>query len=641
MSINEFTYEKQIENYGFLNISSSPIRGKIGNIEYNAKKIIECVSDEYEKGANILLLPELALSSYTCGDLFLSNSLLSKIEKAIDDILKSTKDKDILFVFGSPILNNNKAYNCAVVCFKGEVLAIIPKTNISNTNEYEMKYFHLANEDINYINFLNKKTPFTNKILFQNTKYKNEIIGVVLSNDLSMNESLCSMHIKNGATIILNLASDSETVYSFNNKETLMKAASLKNKCAYIYSSSSTNESTTDELYSGSCYIYENGIMLNKNELFSNESILSTIDLDLIMNQRNTKEFELLSNKTHLIIPFSSATNGRIYRNYEKEPFLEKDINKKKEIYEKIINMQALGLCNRLKSIKLEKVILGLSGGLDSTLAFLVCIKAMDYLNLPHKNVIAITLPCFGTSKRTKRNAKILANAYNTSFLEISIKKSVMQHLKDINHDINEKNTTFENAQARERTQVLMDYANKVNGLVIGTGDLSELALGWCTYNGDQMSNYSVNGSIPKTLIRDIIKEISKDSPAKTALLDILNTPVSPELLPPNIDGKIAQLTEEVVGPYILHDFFIYHFLTNKFDVKKIYKIAILTFKDIFDEETIKKWLKFFIKRFFSQQFKRNCMPDGIKVTDISLSPRGGYIMPSDADSSSFLNELE
>lgn len=630
--INNICYEVQESNYGFLNVCSTPLNGKIANIEHNAKEIINSVLKHNEMGVNLIVFPELALTSYTCGDLFLSSSIKDKLDTNIKYILNETKNLETLIIFGSPYVHEGKLYNTAFVCFKGKVLGIVPKNNYSDY-EYESKYFSLPN-NINYTQFLDQKIPFNTNLVFINTKYKNETIKIEFSSSLYLSGASNS-----SASIVVNLSATNETITSEKERETLLKSASLKNRCAYIYSSTSLNESTTDVLYSGACLVLENGEIINKNNLFSNDAVISTIDLNLIENIRTKNKFN--SNNNELIIPFSCSINKNFYREYTKTPFLENNREEKYNTYDKLINMQALALAKRLKSTNISKVVLGLSGGLDSTLAYLVCVRVMDILSLPHENVIAITLPCFGTSSRTKENAEMLAKIYNTTFIEIPIKDAVVQHLKDIDHDINNKNTTYENSQARERTQVLMDYSNKVNGLVIGTGDLSELALGWCTYNGDHMSMYSVNGSLPKTLIRDMILYLSSKSAAKDVLLDILDTPVSPELLPPDEQGKIAQLTEEVVGPYILHDFFIYHLMKHNFSISKIYTITLNTFSDMFDEETIKKWLKFFVRRFFNQQFKRNCMSDGIKVTDISFSPRGDLKMASDADSSSFLNELE
>ncbi len=637
-----FNLEECSSPFGYINVAAISLEIKVSDINYNADKIISKIHEYQNK--QIIVFPELSLTSYTCGDLFLNRSLKDNTLKAIEKILKETKNIPSLFVFGAPLEKDCKLYNCAIVCFKGEILGVVPKSNIPNYNEfYEKRYFEEGNSKLDSISLFGKNIPFSTNLLFQNTLNPKEIIGIEICEDLWVLDSPHISHIKAGASIILNLSASNETIGKDEYRQDLIKMASAKGIASYIYVSANQEESTTDLLFSSCSAIYENGKMLSYQPPFENKDALATLDLDYLFNERvRMNTFVKCDNENYQIIPFQNAftlKDEEIKLYYKQNIFLPENENKIVR-YKKILKMQALGLAKRMKHVKAAKLVLGLSGGLDSTLAFLVCIECLDLLNLDHKNLIAITLPCFGTSSRTKNNAEKIAKAYNTTFLEISIKDSVVQHLKDISHDLNTFDTTYENAQARERTQVLMDYANKVNGLVVGTGDLSEIALGWSTYNGDHMSMYSVNASLPKTLIQDMVYVLAKNSTSNEVLLDILNTPISPELLPPNKE-KISQITEDLIGPYQLHDFFLYLFIRYQFSVKKIYFISKIVFKDKYDENEIKKWLTKFIKRFFSQQFKRSCMPDGIKIGSVSLSPRGDWRMPSDATCETYLEELK
>ncbi len=640
---NDVELKNKEENYGYINIAASPIHIEIANPLENAKNIVNEVKTHALNNIQIAVFPELALTGYTCGDLFLNQSIKDACITSIKWILENTENDDVLFAFGTPFEFEEKLYNVAFVCYKGKVLGIVPKSHIPNYNEfYELRHFTPGKNNLSHVYLFNQKIPFSSKLLFKNIINPNSVIGVELCEDLWVNDSPSTELCKAGASIILNLSASNEIIGKEEYRKDLVKMASAKNICAYAYCSSSYEESTTDLLFSGACLISENGRIIKDSSLFEFQSITATIDLNLIHNRRLELNTFIRNQENIFVVGYEQSLNNVIASiNYSKTPFIPLTHDDKKIRYNKILKMQALGLVRRMKHTNCKRVVLGLSGGLDSTLAYLVANKAMDILNYDHKNIIAITLPCFGTSSRTKQNAEYLARDYNTTFLEISIKDSVLKHLDDIKHDITLKDVTFENAQARERTQVLMDYANKVNGLVIGTGDLSEIALGWSTYNGDHMSMYGVNSSIPKTLIKDMIKILSEDSPSKETLLDILDTPVSPELLPPDERGNISQMTEDKVGPYILHDFFLYHFIRNHFSIKKIYFIAKRTFENEFSEDVIKKWLTVFVKRFFNQQFKRSCMPDGVKIGTVSLSPRGDLRMPSDASYKALIKELD
>lgn len=632
---------KPVNNMGFINVCCTTLHTKVSDINYNAEEIIKNVK-LYQKN-KIILFPELCLTAYTCHDLFLNRTLKDLILTNIQHILEETKMINSLIVFGAPLEKESRLYNCAFICFKGKIIGIVPKSFLPNYNEfYEGRHFTEGDASLDSVNLFGYDIPFSTNLLFQNALNPLEIIGVEICEDLWVPNSPHIRHVEAGATIILNLSASNEVIAKEEYRENLIKYTSAKTISAYLYTSVCEDESTTDVLFSGVSYIYENGRCLAQSRPFENKPCIATIDLDYLINERiNMTSFFKNNTTGYKIINYENDIPLEdIYRCYSKYIFIPSENNRKKT-YEKIITMQALGLAKRLKHTHLEKMVLGLSGGLDSTLAFLVLIKCAEILNIDKKNIIAITLPCFGTSQRTKDNASKLTEIYHTSFLEISIKESVIQHLKDLNHPLDVYDVTYENAQARERTQVLMDYANKVGGLVIGTGDLSEIALGWSTYNGDHMSMYAVNSSLPKTLIRDMVNYFSEESSAKEVLLDILSTPVSPELLPTNKKGEISQLTENYIGPYELHDFFLYMFIRNHFSIKKIYFITYLTFSDTYSKEDIKKWLKIFIKRFFSQQFKRSCMPDGIKIGSVALSPRGDLRMPSDASVDSFIQEVD
>ncbi len=634
---------KQSENMGFVKVACATIDTIVADVFKNGEAIIEKVKECAEKDVKLLVFSELTLTGYTCQDLFLQNTLLNSVVDGVKNILIATKDIDMVIIFGAPVLVENKCYNAAIVALKGKILGIVPKTALPNYNEfYELRHFAPAPNKNYMISYADQYVPFGNKLLFRNSNYTKWVMGVEICEDLWIPSTPSTNHAIAGATIICNLSASNEIVGKKEYREMLVSSTSARLVCAYLYCSSGNGESTTDLVFSGANIISENGSIINKSELFTNETIITEIDLEKLVNERqkmtsypkeNKEGYKLISFDLPLITP-------TITRKFSPTPFIPSDEQERYQRAMWILKLQVMGLVKRVEHTHAKTLVIGLSGGLDSTLALLVSVEAMKECKRDLKDIHAITMPCFGTSKRTKNNAYNLANELGVTLLEINISAATKQHLKDIGQDENDHSVTYENAQARERTQVLMDYANKTGGLVIGTGDLSELALGWATYNGDHMSNYGVNCSIPKTLVKHIVYHYAKHhKKVEATLLDILDTPVSPELLPLK-EGEIAQKTEEIIGPYELHDFFLYHLLRNHYSVKKIYFLAKLAFNGYYDEETIKKWLNNFIRRFFSQQFKRSCLPDGVKVGSVSLSPRGDLRMPSDASSNVWLEEL-
>lgn len=639
-------YIEQDHCHGLINVGCYSLKVKVGNVKENVNIIKNAISRAIKNNISILVLPELCICGYTCGDLLIHSSLHDEIKKGIKELKTFTKDNDILVFIGAPISFNNTLYNCALVMQNGKILGAIPKRYIPNYKEYyEGRYFASFNEENTFIIIDNEEIPFGNKILFQNDQYLKEIVSGEICEDGWLTHSPSLDQAENGATIIANLSASNESIGKDKTRRILVQEASRKLNCAYLYCSSSCEESTTDLLFSGATMIGECGDILLENQSFLPNDLEYTIDISRIKNIRRSQTSFVTKLKDDFIVVHYTAKRtipNNIIRNLSKHPFIYSNFSNEEIDYSRVLLMQSLGLARRLQSINSKKVVLGLSGGLDSTLALLVAIKAFDILNYDKKDIICITLPCFGTSKRTFNNATALSNKLGNTLIEINISNSVTQHLKDLNHDENLYDVTYENSQARERTQVLMDYANKVNGIVLGTGDLSEISLGWSTYNGDHMSMYAVNASIPKTLIRKMVSYFANNDfkIVKDTLLDILDTPISPELIPSS-SNRIEQITEDIVGPYELHDFFLYHLLNSNHSFSKIYLLAKLTFKDTYSPKEIKLWLKIFIKRFFSNQFKRSCMPDGIKVTSISLSPRGDLRLPSDISYQSFIDEID
>lgn len=634
---------KQDECLGFIKVASCNFDVSINNVKKNVESIYSKIEEAYQNDAKIIVFPELSLTGYTCGDMFYQDSLLKQVEEGLDILKNKLSEIDAFVVVGAPLRKDGKLYNCGIALHKNNILGVVPKMFLPNYGEfYEQRYFEQPILGNSYIDLLDNTYPFGTKLLFKNLHCSDEVIGIEICEDLWMSLAPSTFHSLAGATIECNLSASNETLHKDDIRRDLIKVHARKINTGYIYASASYFESTSDVIYSGHNIIAEPDGIISESELFKSNITYGEIDLDRIKSERiKNNSLEAFDNKDFTIIPFAChLVIPTITRKYKKLPFIDEDPSKSKEIVLKAIEMQGYALARRLKHINCQNIVLGLSGGLDSTVALFGMVKAFDILGYDKKNIHTLTMPCFGTSSRTKNNAIKLAEYFGVTLKEINIKDSVIQHLKDIDHDINDRSVTYENAQARERTQILMDYANKVNGLVIGTGDLSEIALGWSTYNGDHMSMYSLNTTFTKTFIREMTRVLAEVHPQiKDVLLDILGTPISPELIPPK-DGQISQLTEDLVGPYELHDFFLYHFIYKHMSARKVFMIAKETFKNDYKIETIKKWLITFIKRFFNNQFKRSCSPDGPKISEVSLGPRGDLRLPSDGSYLSFLEEL-
>lgn len=635
--------------YGFVKTAAATPKIRVADCEYNANQIIDCVKDAYQNGASLLVFPELCVTGYTCSDLFLQSTLLKAAEKAVSKIKNETKDLDIVFVVGVPIAVKQSLYNCGVVICKGKILGAVPKVNIPNYSEfYEVRHFTSGKNAVESVSYAGEdEVLISARQIFRCCGMDDFTFGVEICEDLWVADSPSINLTKSGASIICNLSCSDDLIGKAQYRRDLVKMQSAKLCCAYVYCDAGFGESTTDMVFSAQNIIAENGTIVSESCRFNNGITYADIDVERLMSERrktNTYTDEINSDKRAFCVGFDLEERDTVLtRTFPCTPFVPSDKSDLENRCEEILTIQATGLATRLAHTGIQNVVLGLSGGLDSTLALIVCVHAFNMLSLDRKNIHTVTMPCFGTTKRTKSNAEKLAEAYGVSFEEINITLAVRQHFSDIGHDESVTNITYENSQARERTQILMDLSNKYNGLVIGTGDLSELALGWATYNGDHMSMYAVNASIPKTLVRYLTAYEAQKSNGilKEVLFDVLDTPVSPELLPPDKNGEIAQKTEDVVGPYELHDFFLYYLVRFGYTPSKIYYMAKLSFKDKYSEETIKKWITVFIKRFFSQQFKRSCLPDGPKVGSVTLSPRSDWRMPSDASVKAWLDDLE
>lgn len=626
----------------FIKVGAACPVTKVADIAYNVENIYSCIEDGYTNGVKFLVFPELCITSYTCGDLFLSSSLLNESIDGINQIVKKSKGVDMLIAIGAPLLHNNVLYNCAYVIFDGKILGIVPKSYIPNYSEfYEKRWFTEGVgvvDDTTNLPFQND-IPFGTNLIFKSGDYK---FGIEVCEDLWVTIPPSSYLSLLGANIIGNLSASNELVSKKEYRVSLIANQSARCLSSYIYSSAGVHESTTDLLFSGHLVIGENGSILNENQRFQrkNEIITSIVDIFRLNSERLKN---LSFRDCSKIVPFKGKyidfkfNNDKIDkfdRFVDKHPFVPSNEHEREERCKEIFNIQSSALAKRFEHTGLKKAVIGISGGLDSTLALLVIVKTFKLLDISTENIITITMPGFGTTDRTYNNALNLCRELNCDLREINIVKAALQHFEDIGHDKDIHDVTYENVQARERTQILMDIANKEGGLLIGTGDLSELALGWCTYNGDHMSMYSVNPSIPKTLVRYLVRYVAENESneiASSTLLDILDTPVSPELLPKGKDGDIIQKTEDIVGPYELHDFFLYHFIKHGASKERILFLAEVAFKDDYSKEEIQKWLDKFIFRFFTQQFKRSALPDGPKVGSISLSPRGDWRMPSDA----------
>ncbi len=630
---------------GFIRVKTASPKIGVANVKKNTELVIAEIEKADKEKVNLLVLPELCLTGATCGDLFFSDLLLDEAKKGIIEIAKYTKDKYPVVVVGLPVVNSGKIYNCGAVVHNGEVLGFVPKTYPSNSGESaELRYFTPADKDsCGWIDLGELPTAqLSSELVFENREMNGFVLGVEVGSDISAPISPSTKLCLGGATVIANCGASAEYIGNEEYRKETVKATSARLNCGYIYANAGEGESTQDLVFAGHSVIAENGEIIAENKPFSSEASCTTeIDLKKLLSERR-KNTAFKTNDYFCYIYFEQKPiDIELTREFDKNPFIP-DKNDYARA-ERILTIQAKGLAKRLVASYSKTAVLGLSGGLDSTLAILVAIKAMDILGRPHSDVVAVTLPCFGTSSRTKSNAVVLAEALGVTLREINIGKAVMQHFEDIGHDPSVTNVTYENSQARERTQVLMDIANQVNGLVVGTGDMSELALGWATYNGDHMSMYGVNASVTKTLVRFVVNYVAQNSPEeiKKVLLDVIDTPVSPELLPTDDKGDMTQKTEDLVGPYELHDFFLYYTVRYGMTPEKIYRMAKHTFKGEYSDETIYKWLQTFTRRFFAMQFKRSCMPDGPKTGTVSLSPRGDWRMPSDAESAVWMGRIE
>jgi len=619
---------------GTVRVACANINLKIASPIENAGLICKKSAELALNGANIIVFPEMVLTGASCGDLLFQRELIFGVESAITQIKDFSENLNALIFVGSPLVIGGKLYNTAICFCKGKIIGVIPKTNLSID---ERRYFVSA-DCAKKIILCGQETDFGSLVL-SNTLMPLLKIGVELSGDLLAPIPPSSRLCEQGANLIINLSATPEIVGRDNLRANLVSSQSYRGICAYVLVDTSLGESTTDNVWGGHKIVAEYGKIIAESKPFENEQILAEIDLEYIENKRIKSS---LNTTQATLVPFELEISGSSKRVYSKTPFIPTDKQEFKSRAELILTMQAEGLAKRVAHTNSKTLVLGISGGLDSALAMLVCVRAFKKLGKNLKEIIAVTMPCFGTSQRTYQNAVGLTEGLGLTLKKVEIGDSVLSHFKDIGHNPEEHDTAYENAQARERTQVLMDIANKEWGLVVGTGDLSELALGWATYNGDHMSNYGVNGSIPKTLVKALVLyEANKiGGKVRQYLKDIVDTPVSPELIPTE-QGNIKQKTEDLVGPYILHDFFLYHFLSSGFSPKKIYAIACRTFEKEFDEQTIKKWLTNFVRRFFAMQFKRSCLPDGVGVGSIGLSPRSAYKMPSDATSKLWLDEIE
>lgn len=634
--------------HGFIKVAATTPKIKVADTGFNTTAIIEKITEAYEYGARIIVLPELCITGYTCQDLFAQEMLLSGALEGLKEIQKAAEDMDALIFVGLPMEKVGKLYNVAAAIFKGDVLGFVPKRFIPTYHEaYEGRHFAEGNEQAEEIMYNGTKVPFGTDILFevQEGALKGLCVACEICEDLWVPMSPSVRHSMAGANVIVNLSASSESVGKDRYRHLQVTSAATKMIAGYIYCSAGEGESTQDLVFGGHNMICENGKMLAESKKFAGSTIYGDLDINRLRHERrkmSTYDAALAREHKHIAIQFKEVET-RLDREFSNMPFIPADEAECRERCEEILTIQAYGLKKRLEHTNCKNAIVGISGGLDSTLAILVVAKAFDLLGIDRANIHAITMPCFGTTDRTYDNACTLTRTLGATLEEINIKESVALHFRDIKHDINNHNVTYENSQARERTQILMDIANRENGMVIGTGDMSELALGWATYNGDHMSMYGVNGGVPKTLIRHVVKyyaDTCGNEELERVLLDVLDTPVSPELLPP-VDGVISQKTEDLVGPYELHDFYLYYMLRCGFSPEKLYRIACKTFDGVYDRETILKWLKNFYRRFFTQQFKRSCLPDGPKVGSVSVSPRGDLRMPSDACATVWLAEVD
>ena len=631
---------------GFLKVAAMTPQIRVADPLYNAARICECIDEGEEKKAKIMVFPELCITGYTCGDLFLQETLLEQAKQALMVIAEHTDGVDALIFVGLPLERDYRLYNVAAVLNCGEIMGFVPKSEIPSYGEHaEGRYFTAGNEMPVMVDFDGQEIPFGTNLLFTSDAIDGLSVACEICEDALVAKNPSVDHVAAGANVIVNLSASAEYVGKDEYRQLMIQSLSAKLVCGYIYANAGEGESTTDLVYGGHNIIAENGKILAQVKDFTCKNLYSDLDIyRLRAERRRIRNFAPVTDKEYMLIPFALVREEtQLTRTFEKMPFVPRDSVKRQKRCEEILSIQAYGLKKRLAHTRANCAVIGISGGLDSTLALLVTAKAFDLLGLSHEGIKAVTMPCFGTTDRTYDNACRLSRMLGAELIEVDIKKSVTCHFEDIGQDVGKHDVTYENAQARERTQVLMDIANKENGMVIGTGDMSELALGWATYNGDHMSMYGVNAGVPKTLVRHLVRfyaDTCEDEKLAAVLRDVLDTPVSPELLPPE-DGKISQKTEDLVGPYELHDFFMYYMLRFGFSPSKVFRLAVETFGDEYDVETIYRWIRTFYRRFFTQQFKRSCLPDGPKVGSVSVSPRGDLRMPSDACADIWLEELE
>ena len=632
--------------HGFVKVAAATPDIRVADVEFNTAKICEAISEACEQKAKIIVFPELCVTGYTCSDLFTQDVLLKVAKEALIRIAEYTADKDILVFAGAPLSVGGKLYNVAAAMNRGKVIGLTTKTFLPNYAEfYEMRQFTPGPETAGYIDFNGQKVPFGPQLLFTDSEMEDLIVSAEICEDVWSPVPPSIRAALEGATVIVNCSASDETIGKDTYRRELISGQSARLIAGYIYANAGEGESTTDVVFGGHNIIAENGAILKQSKRYHNEIIYSELDIQRIISERRKNTtFKTAVGQTLIRIPFHINNEETVLtRTFPKRPFVPADERARAQRCEEILTIQAMGLKKRLAHTNSRTAVVGISGGLDSTLALLVTARAFDMLGRDKKDIIAVTMPCFGTTDRTYNNACEMTRKTGATLKEVPIADAVNIHFRDIGQDPENHDVTYENSQARERTQVLMDIANRTGGMVIGTGDMSELALGWATYNGDHMSMYGVNASVPKTLVRHLVKYAADETPdeeVRRVLYDVLDTPVSPELLPPK-DGDIAQKTEDLVGPYELHDFFLYYMLRFGYEPAKIFRLAEVTFDGDYDRETILKWLKTFCRRFFAQQFKRSCLPDGPKIGTVALSPRGDWRMPSDACAAVWMKELE
>ncbi len=632
--------------FGFIKVAALTPKIKVADVDYNTEQILTLMQEASGKGAKIMVFPELCITGYTCGDLFWQELLLKSAREALLRITEQTKEIDGLIFVGLPYEHQGKLYNVAAAVSRGKILGIVPKKYLPNYNEfYEARHFAKGMENCVETQIAaGIAVPMGTNLLFSCETVRELVVAAEICEDLWTPNPPSVRHALNGANVLVNLSASDETTGKDVYREALIAGQSARLLCGYIYASAGEGESTQDVVYSGHNLIAENGRLLAKAERFCNQAVYSEIDVQkLSAERRRMSTFEMEDAKDYRTVSFSlEETETALTRFIDPSPFVPGKKEDREKRCNEILMIQSMGLKKRLEHTSCQSAVVGISGGLDSTLALLVVVKAFDLLGMEHKKIRAVTMPGFGTTDRTYDNAVKLIQCLGCEFIEVDIKDAVNIHFRDIGQDASVHDVTYENGQARERTQILMDIANKTNGMVIGTGDMSELALGWATYNGDHMSMYGVNCSVPKTLVRHLVRyyaDTCGKEELREVLLDVLDTPVSPELLPPE-DGEISQKTEDIVGPYELHDFYLYYLLRFGYSPAKIYRLAKIAFAGVYENEVILKWLKIFCRRFFAQQFKRSCLPDGPKVGTVAVSPRGDLRMPSDACASLWMKEL-